>query len=142
MVILITNKKNTEKKMQKNCLHEDDVGKKCLRGRICLKKCLQKKISRTPLQKSNCPSLIATRPRSLVKCYGFKRHYGLVQDFVIWYFWFHFIFKKGRFHLAAKPPFWRNLKVNNQREVIELEQFVVSQQTRLCDHCGIPLSYF
>ena len=49
MVILITNKKNTEKKMQKNCWHEDDVGKKCLRGRICLKKCLQKKISRTPL---------------------------------------------------------------------------------------------
>ena len=35
--------------MEKNCLHEDDVGKKCLRGRIYLKKCLQKKISRTPL---------------------------------------------------------------------------------------------
>ena len=37
MVIFSTNKKNTEK-MEKNCLHEDDVGKKCLRRRICLKK--------------------------------------------------------------------------------------------------------
>ena len=52
MVILITNKKNTEKKMQKNCLHEDDVGKKCLRGRICLKKMFaEENFSYTPLEK-------------------------------------------------------------------------------------------
>ena len=35
MVIFSTNKKNTGKKKGKNCLHEDDVGKKCLRKRIC-----------------------------------------------------------------------------------------------------------
>ena len=60
MVIFSTNKKNTEKKIGKYCLHEDDVGK-CLRRRICfLKKCLQKKICHTPpppLQKNNGPSL-------------------------------------------------------------------------------------
>ena len=35
MVIFSTNKKNTgKKKRKKNCLHEDDVGKKCLRKKL------------------------------------------------------------------------------------------------------------
>ena len=38
--------------MEKNCLHEDDVGKKCLRGRICLKKMFaEENFSYTPLEK-------------------------------------------------------------------------------------------
>ena len=38
--------------MEKNCLYEDDVGKKCLRGRICLKKMFaEENFSYTPLEK-------------------------------------------------------------------------------------------
>ena len=50
MATFSPNKKNTEKEMEKKCLHEDDVGKKCL----------QKNISHTPLRRSNGPSLRIT----------------------------------------------------------------------------------
>lgn len=51
-----TNEKNTEN-MEKNCLHKDDVKKNVCGDVYVLKKCLHKKISHTPLQKNNGPSL-------------------------------------------------------------------------------------
>ena len=57
MVILSTNRKNT-KKMGKNCLYEDDVGKKMFAETyMFIKMFPEKKNFHSPFQKNNGPSL-------------------------------------------------------------------------------------